>query len=307
MDVVQFAVAQDAAGRTDEAIKVLRRAIAVAPSDRTKFHLAFLLLREGKYEEGWGLWEHRPARVGWGGRLSFPEWDGSPIKSLLVLPEQGFGDQIMFARYVPMLRSQGVEVTLFTKPDLVTLLSQFGVATFAASGDVKIQKHDAWVLCGSLPRLMGGRISSGPYLSGAATTRKGGIGIAWRGNPYPDPNRSMPPDIAAGLLKQTGTLSLDPEDTGARDFQHTADLVASLDLVISVDTATAHLAGAMGKPCFLLLPHHADWRWLRGRSDTPWYPSIRIFRQPKRGDWDTVISEAVQHAKAIAYSRTELS
>jgi ADP-heptose:LPS heptosyltransferase len=107
-----------------------------------------------------------------------------------------------------------------------------------------------------------------------------------------DANRSLPPTVAAELLALPGAVSLRPEDTGARDFQDTADLIAGLDLVITVDTAVAHLAASLGKPTWILLPAaKTDWRWQKERTDSPWYPSVRLFRQGSAGDWAGVIAQ----------------
>jgi len=109
----------------------------------------------------------------------------------------------------------------------------------------------------------------------------------------------MPEAEARRLLALPGAISLHPEDTGAADFQDTADIIAGLDLVISVDTSVAHLAGAMGKPVWVLVAAHAiDWHWLRDRSDSPWYASARVFRQAAPGDWASVVDRVVDQVGA---------
>jgi ADP-heptose:LPS heptosyltransferase len=115
-----------------------------------------------------------------------------------------------------------------------------------------------------------------------------------RGNPghANDAHRSLPDDFGRELLALPGAVDLDPSSTGARDFQDTAEIVAGLDLVISVDTSVAHLAGAMGKPVWILLPAvSVDWRWMSARADTPWYPSARLFRATEAGGWRAVMDE----------------
>jgi ADP-heptose:LPS heptosyltransferase len=101
----------------------------------------------------------------------------------------------------------------------------------------------------------------------------------------------MPDEAAQGLTALPGVRLLYRDGIGARDMEDTAEVIRGLERVITVDTALAHLTGAMGKPCWLLLPYKGDWRWLTGRSDSPWYPSIRIFRQPEPGDWASVVAE----------------
>src|SRR5262249_49917860 len=125
-------------------------------------------------------------------------------------------------------------------------------------------------------------------------------GLVTAGDPnHPnDRNRSMPVGPAAELRALPDVVSLHLQDVGARDMEDTRKIVEGLDLVISVDTAVAHLAAAMGKECWLLLPHVADWRWLRDRVDSPWYSSLRIFRQPKPGDWVGVVAEVRQALQA---------
>lgn len=93
-------------------------------------------------------------------------------------------------------------------------------------------------------------------------------------------------------MEETGAISLQPKDTGDRDFQDSADLFAGLDVIVTVDTAAAHLAGSLGKPTLVLLPKHADWRWMRARPDSPWYPSARLLRQSEAGDWASTLAEA---------------
>jgi hypothetical protein len=259
----------------------------LAPADPLpRYNLSLLLLARGELAEGWALYEARTEIPGHQPRpkLPFPEWRGEAIGSLLVLPEQGYGDQIMFARYVPELVARGIDVTLVCPPALVRLFAPLG-ARIAV--DVPANCHDAWCLIASLPHLAG-TMPSGLYLPSSAGGE--GVGIAYRGAIHAKLGaaRSLPPEIV-GRLREAGR-SLDPEDTGARDFKDTSDIISGLSEVISVDTATAHLAASMGKPTRVLLPYDADWRWGSGEL-TIWYPSIRLLRQAAPGDWDSVLAE----------------
>jgi hypothetical protein len=284
------------AGRYDDAIATLRATLDRYPGlADAQWRLGLMLLREGQFEEGWRLFETRP--ISMGGRpdgkpnLSMPEWDGRPIRSLLILQEQGLGDQIMFARYAAHYRDRGVATAIVCHPLLARLFERLGpgVTVVAAQGRVQLPACEAWALGPSLPRLSGEQPSQ-PYLRAQA----GGVGagLLAAGNPshVNDAARSLPPEIAAEMAGWPGVTDLAHAATGARDLEDTARIIDGLDLVISVDTAVAHLAGAMGKRCFLLLPFVPDWRWMRDRSDSPWYPSMRLFRQPGPGDWASVLS-----------------
>ncbi|WP_363200920.1 glycosyltransferase family 9 protein [Phenylobacterium sp.] len=260
--------------------------MAAYPADpRPRYGLALLLLARGSYNEGWRLYEaradipetriHKP-------RLSFPEWNGAEVQSLLLWPEQGLGDQIMYARFVPKLLARGYSVTMLAPPPLVRVLRPLGCNIISAEGEVGIPRHEAWCLVGSLPHLVG-EIPTAPYLTGS---EKGtGVGVMAAGNPQHvnDAARSLPPNLRGELLRMGRDLS--PASTGAADFEETAEIIRGLETVISVDTAVAHLAGAMGKPTWLLLPYQAEWRWGRGHSVTNLYPSMRLFRQETPGDW----------------------
>jgi hypothetical protein len=130
--------------------------------------------------------------------------------------------------------------------------------------------------------------------SGRGQSARGGVGVKVSGNPTHsnDGKRSLPAKVAAELPSLDGEIDLDPASTGARNFQDTAEIVAGLDLVISVDTSVAHLAAATGKPTWILLPFFStDWRWMRGWQDSPWYPSVRLFRQGADEDWAPVIGQ----------------
>jgi hypothetical protein len=300
-------------GELEAAEAAYRAALALAPDDMDLQRLlGVVLLGQGRLEEGFALYEARHALPGMAKPgLPFSEWRGEPLggKRLLIWPEHGLGDQIMFARFAPLLAGRGADVTLLSHPALARLFqNRLGVRTLAAKGAVAFPDPDFWVMSHSLSWRTGvttETISAAPYLrtAGARSFESGfRVGVVTRGDPnhMNDASRSLAPADAERLRGMAGVaLSLHPDDTGARDFEETAALVEGLDLVICVDTSVAHLAGAMGKPCWVLLPaSDTDWRWMRGRRDTPWYDTVRLYRQAAPGDWGPVLDEVERDLRA---------
>ncbi|WP_257165742.1 tetratricopeptide repeat-containing glycosyltransferase family protein [Bradyrhizobium sp. SRS-191] len=248
-------------------------------------------------------------------------------KTILVCPDEGLGDVIQFVRYVPMLAARGARVILLVQDELQPLLSQLpGVAQCIPKSAAMVPPYDFHCPLTSLPLVLQTRLDTIPsetsYLPAAPPDRVAAwdrrlgshdrlrVGLVWSGNPrHPrDRARSMPFRTVAGLLDADATfisLQKDPrlEDrpalaartdvidltAGLTDFVETAALVSSLDLVITVDTSVAHLAAALGRPTWVLLPYAPDYRWLLGRDDSPWYPTMRLFRQDERRDYAEVI------------------
>lgn len=305
----------EAAGRLDEAEAAFRHVLALKPDAHgTARLLGVLLLSQGRLAEGFHFFEARHALPRLAKpALPFPEWRGEPLagKRLLIWPEQGFGDQIQFARFAPILKAQGVDVTILCRPGLERLFAQsLEVRVKAAAGAVDFPDPDAWVMAGSLAARMGVTLEAVPaeaYLRSASppSTPWAGlkVGVMSAGNPEHsnDANRSLPQADAKRLRSLAADIvELDPAVSGARDFADTADIIAGLDLVVSVDTAVAHLAGAMGKPCWVLIPAvSTDWRWLRERADSPWYPSMRLYRQATPGDWSPEIARITTDVAAL--------
>lgn len=254
--------------------EMLRRGVDAFPANAPlQAALCILLLGRGELTEGWKFYESRRRLPSWreGPGLPFPEWDGAPVESLLVLPEQGLGDQIQFARYVPILVRRGVSVTLVAPVALARLFADLGAEIIAIDGTAQVPRRAAWCFIGSLPGLVGG-LPAEPYLP----SRSGGHGVGVMLSGSGRNGFKLPADLAAQL--STLGESLHPAESGARDFEETARIIRDLELVVSVDTSVAHLAAAMGKPTYVIVPADADWRWGRSGVLTPWYPSARLFR-----------------------------
>lgn len=258
-------------------------------------------------------------------------WRGEPgIQGRVILlhAEQGLGDTLQFVRYAPLVAEHGATVLLEVQPGLRPLLETMpGVAAVHEQGDA-LPPYDLQCPLMSLPAAFRTSLDTiphaVPYLVPradlvAAWARRLGpwkkmrIGLAWSGSQghANDINRSIPlatlapllgrPDVEWHIIQRdirdTDRAALDEQDglvdhsATLTDFAETAALVSQLDLVVAVDTALAHLAGGLGKPAWIMLPHAADWRWMTGRSDSPWYPTLRLFRQPKAGDWESVTRE----------------
>lgn len=287
--------------RYEQAEAAFRAALAEQPGHpRARWGLAHAVLGQGRYREGWphlrSRFELFPEEIKAPAR-DFPEWRGEPIASrtLLVMPEQGFGDQLMLARFLPVLRGMGAKLILATWPPLARLLAPLvdHVVPIEPGKGATVPPYDLWTHLFSLPELLGATLETlptAPYLrapdEAPPLDPAGRVGLFWR---TADPVRSLPDDLASRLLDR-GLVSLQPEDTGAADFAATAALIARLDLVVTIDTAIAHLAGGMGKPVWVLLPPRGfDWRWMRERHDSPWYPTARLIRRGLEEPWEGLV------------------
>ncbi len=320
-----------------EAIASAERAIALAPDlPGGHFGLAEASLLVGDLARGWKEYEWRwrlagvpPLTPG----LDLPAWDGAPLSEgrLLLVADQGFGDGVQFARFIPWARERCGDVVIAASREMQPLLAQVapGVKLF----DAWAEASDCVAVCplSTLPGLAGVLLETipapVPYLRAdpvkAATWRarldelvapgSRRVGLAWAGRPTHrnDRNRSVAlaglgaitdlggltfvslqkgPAVGqvGGYFGRAPLVNLGPE---LADFEDTLAVIDGLDLVITVDTAVGHLAGAAGKPVWVMLPHAPDWRWLTARDDSPWYPTMRLFRAPAPRDWRAVTAE----------------
>ncbi len=263
-----------------------------------------------------------------------PQWKGEPIhdRTILLHAEQGYGDAIQFARYAPLVAARGARVVLEVHRGLGNLFRALPGVSHLIEGGVTLPDFDLHCPLLSLPVAFGTDMDSipaaVPYVTADPSRvftwgarlgprRRMRIGVAWSGNPLhrDDARRSIAlaqlrdllrdrPDLEFHIIQteirpaDRETLATMPHlrEHGAllRDFADSAALVSLMDLVITVDTAVAHLAGAMGWPVWVLLPTVPDWRWMLGRDDSPWYPSMWLFRQRHRDDWTPVLLEVAQ-------------
>jgi Tfp pilus assembly protein PilF len=294
------------------------------------FSESLYLLGMGEFEAGWKKheWRWQSRNYAASPRFAQPLWLGKePLedKTIFLHAEQGLGDTIQFCRYAKLVAERGARVLLGVAPPLRSLLSKLeGVSQVVNDG--ALPAFDLHCPLMSLPHAFDTRLETIPapnaYISAdpvavatwrnrLGATSKPRIGIVWSGNPNQanDHNRSIAlstfiktiSDRAQFVSLQKDLRPSDRAEMDAHpqivqpadqliDFASTAALIANLDLIVSVDTSVAHLAGAMGKPLWVLLAFTADWRWFNERSDCPWYPSARLFRQDETGDWGKVIS-----------------
>ncbi|MDD3029660.1 MAG: tetratricopeptide repeat protein [Alphaproteobacteria bacterium] len=290
------------------------------------WNLALLELLHGDFRNGFAHYRARFKKAGRAQRPPVPPplWNGEDLsdKKILVVGEQGLGDVLMLVRFLPLLKAKGAHVVLLAHDALVPLLRQTSLAETVISkvpeeqGDLDYQTSIF-----DLPFHLGTTIEtlpSVPYLPSPepdCATRlpassKPRVGLVWAGKPSfgDDRRRSLPLSLFVPLLRENdaaffslmrdkrpgddallATLPITDLAPALTDFLATARLVAQMNLVVTCDTAVAHLAGGMGKPTWLLLPFAPDWRWLTDRDDSPWYPSMRLFRQKTKADWEDVI------------------
>jgi tetratricopeptide (TPR) repeat protein len=356
-------------GRRAEAAALYRRAMELKPeSISAPWNLALLQLLEGDLAGGFAGYERRWRQKNVRSfRRAFPQplWSGEELagRTILLHAEQGFGDAIQFARYVPLVARRGGRVILEVPQQLVRLFRSLdGAAEIVAHGE-PLPEFGVHCPLMSLPRVFGTTLETVPdrvpYLSAPAdqmsdsscrkirstavspvpcdpgtgetpvlqdshtgspvaplTRNRPKVGLVWAGNPnhQRDRQRSIPvsalPPLARTGVQWVG-LQISPSDrppaeldlldlsTSLTDFADTAAVIARLDLVVTVDTAIAHLAGAMGKPVWVLLAAWPDWRWMLEREDSPWYPTMRLFRQATAGEWGPVIDRVVGELAAL--------
>lgn len=347
-------------GTVEQSIRTYRQALALKPDYVTaKTNLAHPLLAMGEYKEGWSLYESRfdpalGAHFASAPPVPWPMWNGEPLagKSLIVWPEQGYGDILQFCRYTSLLKALGLKtLSIACPPALERLFENLdGVdCVYPLDGEGTIARHDYWCYVMSLPHRFGTTTNtvpaSIPYLrpptDQAALWQdrlpKGAfrVGLVWAGDPRQhtpasnamDRRRSVCVETLMPILRvpgvtfvslQKGAIAreqiarlppalrpFDPMD-GVEDFADTAAIIASLDLVIAVDTSIVHLAGALGKPVWVLSRYAGCWRWLLGRDHSPWYPSMRLFRQREPGNWAPVIEDVCETLQAtLSVSTTQ--
>ena len=332
--LLNLALAQVDLNLRDEAVPTLLRAVGLNEDDASA-HLALaqLLLARGDFAPGWTEYEWRnktAAAQGTMPRTTSAHWNGMTLPGgrILLIGDQGYGDTIQFARYIPMVAARCEEVMLGCSAELAGVVGRMPGVGRCFSAWTDVPGHAAYCPLSSLPWIFETRLDTVPapvpYIHADAARvdswrsrladfghGRPRIGLAWAGRPtHPnDMRRSfrlerLKPlrDAVRGALFVSLQTPFPEADRGCfpeladnsadlSDFDETAAAIANLDLVITADTAVAHLAGAMGKPVWVLIGQAPDWRWLLDRADSPWYPTLRLFRQRRPGDWDPVVAE----------------
>lgn len=326
-------------GQPGRAIPFLQHAVEIDPSNVTaQFNLAVAYLLKGDYQQGWKQYESRWNYEHLAGTLpkfQQPRWTGQPIKdkTILVVGEQGHGDNIQFSRFLYTLHVMGAKLKFSVTNALIPLYQTSNIIEQVLSYNQDPGEFDYWVPIMSLPGIIGITLDNLPkpvsYVNPDTTKWKDWlqrlgpktrmrVGFAWSGrrDNWLNEHKGMPFEKMVELIKNNPqyewiNLQVDASaeqeavlaDLGVRrfpgsirDFSDTAALVAHMDVVVTVDTAIAHLAGAMGRPTWIMLNWFAHcWRWLTNRDDSPWYSTVRLFRQPEQDDWDSVIKKVSQY------------
>jgi hypothetical protein len=312
---------------------------AQSASPTVRYARALHLLMLGEWREGWREHEHRlqvPDLPLDTLRLATPLWDGSPLNGqrILLHHEQGLGDELMFVRFLPAVAERGGRITLRCSAPLAPLFRTLPGVDTVVSGNDAIPSHDVRASLMSLPMLLGvdapERLSGAPYLQPigecpgeircAFVPHRTRVGLVWSGNPQHrnDARRSLPPRLLAPLLGAPNVdyVALQRHDGrtefpaelryGVRDlggamhsFNDTAHALMKLDVLVTVDTSVAHLAGALCVRTLLLVPFVPDWRWMVNRDDTPWYDSVQLLRQESLFEWAPVITRVRAAINAI--------
>jgi hypothetical protein len=258
-------------------------------------------------------------------------WDGRPLagKRVLIRCYHGLGDTVQFIRYVPLVKSMAREVIVWAQPALLPLLASLrgidralplhdGAPEIAYDVDVEVMELP--YVFRSTPASLPARV---PYLGSGRTMPPSRdrlrVGLVWSAGDW-DLRRSIPFDVLRALFECEGVefhalqrgaaaeaIRAVPSvrDSGTDDVALTATAMSALDLMISVDSFPVHLAGALGVPTWLLLPEPADWRWMTDRPDSPWYPTMRLFRQPRPGAWASVVARVARELEQVVRARAE--
>jgi len=317
-----------------ETIDIRKRLLPFVPNETaTHFDIGCCYLALGDFEQGWPEFEWR-LKLGLNqiSKSKKPCWDGSPFKekTLLITTEGGHGDTIQFIRYLPHIKDLGGTIILdvWNQPKIFSLLRNTNLADVVIIDGKEKMEYDLEATMMSLPFLIKSLFndipSRVPYISALSTSETEArkniarhtdahcrVGVVW--GTEKDPLRSIQLDQFSELFNvagikffslQKGPLAIPLDiltdlNPHIEDFADTAAAIQELDLVISVDTAVAHLAGALGKPVWTLIPFVPDWRWMLNREDSPWYPTMRLFRQPAPGDWASVIKRVSEELKAL--------
>ncbi|MBO1348069.1 MAG: tetratricopeptide repeat protein [Hormoscilla sp. GUM202] len=328
-------------GNLNQAIGHYQQALARQPQNpEAHLYLAITLLLSGDFPRGFVEYEWRWHQKGFSlGHYLHNVWDGSPLegKTILLRGEQGFGDAMQFIRYLPMVRARKPgRIVVECQQPLIRLFETLeGIDQLVVKGE-QLPPLDLQAPLMSLPRILGTTLDTipnlVPYLQAPANsetplTGQTKVGIVWAGSTMnkTDRHRSINLSHFLPLLQmddvsfyslQKGDrvaditsdipnlVNLDPQ---IHDFADTAAIIAQLDLVITVDTAVAHLAGALGKPVWVLLAFAPDWRWMLERPDSPWYPTMGLFRQQKRGDWSEVFAAVKQALQEIVAEKKKMN
>ncbi|HXI21759.1 MAG TPA: tetratricopeptide repeat protein [Gemmatimonadales bacterium] len=331
--------------RLAEAVAAFDRAIRLRP-DHPEAHWkrGLALLGSGQFDEGWTEyeWRWKVGELGLAQReFGVPRWDGTPLggRTILVHAERGLSDALQFVRYLPLVAQREGRIVLECQSPLTRLLEALPAVAQVIPRGGPLPPADCEAPLQSLPLILGSTPSgipdATPYLptqiwSGRIPRLPPGeglrVGVVWGGSPRPNPRRSMPLAILAPLFGLPGVTwySLQVGEPGAqllqvpqaagvrnlapliRDFADTAALVGQLDLVLTVDTSVAHLAGGLGARVWVMLTFAPDWRWSSDADKSPWYPTARLFRQPRPGDWPGVVAQVRRALSSLVLAGGEL-